>query len=254
MRTGIAPKRRPLEETRIDERPTGPTSRAVVGLGPRSPAGQDLARTVVVWRRGTAAIPAGGGDCRGFQPTAVTAAVPADAGEPGVAEWTGIDRIVVRVHDIGPGPADPLTGLVRAPRAVPLAAVSDCGSSTTSPTSTSPSSPPPTDSPFGGAAGVSQRRGRAAPEQERRASERGRSIREPRPGPAMGGATAVPFTQTGSRTGSVSPHAHNVSAANSSATAAAFVFRGIAAMPQQPARFGRNRAAPRGQESRGGDT
>ena len=30
-----------------------------------------------------------------------------------MAEWTGIDRIVVRVHDIGPGPADPLTGLVR---------------------------------------------------------------------------------------------------------------------------------------------
>ena len=29
--------------------------------------------------------------------------------------WTGIDRIVVRVHDNGPGPADPLTGLVPAP-------------------------------------------------------------------------------------------------------------------------------------------
>jgi MEDS: MEthanogen/methylotroph, DcmR Sensory domain/Histidine kinase-like ATPase domain len=30
-----------------------------------------------------------------------------------VRVWTGIDRIVVRVHDNGPGPADPLTGLVR---------------------------------------------------------------------------------------------------------------------------------------------
>ena len=29
--------------------------------------------------------------------------------------WTGPDRIVVRVHDDGPGPADPLTGLVPAP-------------------------------------------------------------------------------------------------------------------------------------------
>ena len=29
--------------------------------------------------------------------------------------WTGTDRIVVRVHDNGPGPADPLTGLVPAP-------------------------------------------------------------------------------------------------------------------------------------------
>jgi len=32
-----------------------------------------------------------------------------------VRVWTGIDRIVVRVHDIGAGPADPLTGLVPAP-------------------------------------------------------------------------------------------------------------------------------------------
>jgi anti-sigma regulatory factor (Ser/Thr protein kinase) len=32
-----------------------------------------------------------------------------------VRVWTGIDRIVVRVHDNGPGPADPLTGLRRAP-------------------------------------------------------------------------------------------------------------------------------------------
>jgi anti-sigma regulatory factor (Ser/Thr protein kinase) len=32
-----------------------------------------------------------------------------------VRVWTGIDRIVVRVHDNGPGPADPLTGLVPAP-------------------------------------------------------------------------------------------------------------------------------------------
>jgi anti-sigma regulatory factor (Ser/Thr protein kinase) len=32
-----------------------------------------------------------------------------------VTVWTGIDRIVVRVHDTGPGPADPLTGLVRGP-------------------------------------------------------------------------------------------------------------------------------------------
>ena len=29
--------------------------------------------------------------------------------------WTGPDRVVVRVHDHGPGPADPLTGLVPAP-------------------------------------------------------------------------------------------------------------------------------------------
>ena len=29
--------------------------------------------------------------------------------------WTGTDRIVVRVHDNGPGPADPLTGLIPAP-------------------------------------------------------------------------------------------------------------------------------------------
>jgi anti-sigma regulatory factor (Ser/Thr protein kinase) len=29
--------------------------------------------------------------------------------------WLGPDRIVVRVHDTGPGPADPLTGLVPAP-------------------------------------------------------------------------------------------------------------------------------------------
>ena len=32
-----------------------------------------------------------------------------------VKAWTGTDRIVVRVHDDGPGPADPLTGLVPAP-------------------------------------------------------------------------------------------------------------------------------------------
>ena len=32
-----------------------------------------------------------------------------------VRVWTGIDRIVVRVHDNGPGPADPLTGLVHTP-------------------------------------------------------------------------------------------------------------------------------------------
>jgi anti-sigma regulatory factor (Ser/Thr protein kinase) len=32
-----------------------------------------------------------------------------------VRVWTGIDRIVVRVHDNGPGPADPLTGLVPTP-------------------------------------------------------------------------------------------------------------------------------------------
>jgi anti-sigma regulatory factor (Ser/Thr protein kinase) len=32
-----------------------------------------------------------------------------------VRVWTGIDRIVVRVHDNGPGPADPLTGLIPAP-------------------------------------------------------------------------------------------------------------------------------------------
>jgi len=31
-----------------------------------------------------------------------------------VTVWTGTDRIVIRVHDNGPGPADPLTGLVRA--------------------------------------------------------------------------------------------------------------------------------------------
>jgi anti-sigma regulatory factor (Ser/Thr protein kinase) len=31
-----------------------------------------------------------------------------------VRVWTGPDRIVVRVHDNGPGPADPLTGLVPA--------------------------------------------------------------------------------------------------------------------------------------------
>ena len=40
MRTGIAPKRRPLEETRIDERLTGPTSRAVVGLVRRAQSGR----------------------------------------------------------------------------------------------------------------------------------------------------------------------------------------------------------------------
>lgn len=32
-----------------------------------------------------------------------------------VRVWTGPDRIVVRVHDNGPGPADPLTGLIPAP-------------------------------------------------------------------------------------------------------------------------------------------
>jgi hypothetical protein len=32
-----------------------------------------------------------------------------------VRVWTGTGRIVVRVHDTGPGPADPLTGLVPAP-------------------------------------------------------------------------------------------------------------------------------------------
>jgi anti-sigma regulatory factor (Ser/Thr protein kinase) len=32
-----------------------------------------------------------------------------------VKGWTGTDRIVVRVHDTGPGPADPLTGLIPAP-------------------------------------------------------------------------------------------------------------------------------------------
>jgi len=32
-----------------------------------------------------------------------------------VRVWTGPDRIVVCVHDNGPGPADPLTGLVPAP-------------------------------------------------------------------------------------------------------------------------------------------
>ena len=32
-----------------------------------------------------------------------------------VTAWTGTDRIVVRVHDNGPGPADPLTGLIPAP-------------------------------------------------------------------------------------------------------------------------------------------
>jgi anti-sigma regulatory factor (Ser/Thr protein kinase) len=31
-----------------------------------------------------------------------------------VRAWTGGDRVVVRVHDTGPGPADPLTGLVPA--------------------------------------------------------------------------------------------------------------------------------------------
>jgi anti-sigma regulatory factor (Ser/Thr protein kinase) len=30
-----------------------------------------------------------------------------------VTVWKGIERIVVRVHDTGPRPADPLTGLVR---------------------------------------------------------------------------------------------------------------------------------------------
>ena len=100
-----------------------------------------------------------------------------------VRVWTGIDRIVVRVHDDGPGPADPLTGLVAAPPAVPLAAVSDCGSSTSSPTSTSPSSPPPTDSPFGCAPGVSPPRGTAPPEQARRASKRTQHSGDP--GPAL---------------------------------------------------------------------
>lgn len=33
-----------------------------------------------------------------------------------VTGWTGAQRIVVRVHDTGPGPPDPLTGLVPAPR------------------------------------------------------------------------------------------------------------------------------------------
>jgi hypothetical protein len=33
-----------------------------------------------------------------------------------VRVWTSPERIVVRVHDTGPGPADPLTGLVPAPR------------------------------------------------------------------------------------------------------------------------------------------
>jgi hypothetical protein len=32
-----------------------------------------------------------------------------------VRVWTGQDRIVVHVHDTGPGPADPLTGLIPAP-------------------------------------------------------------------------------------------------------------------------------------------
>jgi hypothetical protein len=32
-----------------------------------------------------------------------------------VTVWTGPDRIVVRVHDPGPGPTDPLTGLIPAP-------------------------------------------------------------------------------------------------------------------------------------------
>jgi anti-sigma regulatory factor (Ser/Thr protein kinase) len=32
-----------------------------------------------------------------------------------VLAWTGRDRVVVHVHDTGPGPADPLTGLVPAP-------------------------------------------------------------------------------------------------------------------------------------------
>jgi anti-sigma regulatory factor (Ser/Thr protein kinase) len=32
-----------------------------------------------------------------------------------VRVWTGTDRIVVRVHDTGPGPADPLTGLIPVP-------------------------------------------------------------------------------------------------------------------------------------------
>ncbi|MGY1624296.1 anti-sigma factor RsbA family regulatory protein [Geodermatophilus sp. SYSU D00965] len=32
-----------------------------------------------------------------------------------VQVWTGPDRVVVHVHDTGPGPADPLTGLVPAP-------------------------------------------------------------------------------------------------------------------------------------------
>ena len=50
--------------------------------------------------------------------------------------------IVARVHDTGPGLADPLPAS-SAPPEVPLAAVSDCDSSTSSPTSTSPSSPPP---------------------------------------------------------------------------------------------------------------
>ena len=30
-----------------------------------------------------------------------------------VTVWTGLDRVVVRVHDTGPGPANPLAGLVR---------------------------------------------------------------------------------------------------------------------------------------------
>jgi hypothetical protein len=32
-----------------------------------------------------------------------------------VRAWTDTDRIVVRVHDNGPGPPDPLTGLIPAP-------------------------------------------------------------------------------------------------------------------------------------------
>jgi anti-sigma regulatory factor (Ser/Thr protein kinase) len=32
-----------------------------------------------------------------------------------VKAWTGPDRIVVHVHDNGPGPPDPLTGLIPAP-------------------------------------------------------------------------------------------------------------------------------------------
>ena len=108
-----------------------------------------------------------------------------------VRVWTGTDRIVVRVHDNGPGPADPLTGLVPAPGGSAGAPVSGCGSSTSSPTSTSPSSPPPTASPFGCAAGVSPPRRRAPPEQARRAPEPARRIPGTR-APAMRwpGATA----------------------------------------------------------------
>jgi hypothetical protein len=85
----------------------------------------------------------------GGTPEAVTNALLNPAAT--VRIWAAPNRIVVHVHDNGPGPPDPLAGLIPPPPAVPQTRNLGYGSPTSS-TSTLPSSTATTASPSGSAA------------------------------------------------------------------------------------------------------